>query len=137
MRLPGRTLPSSACVTLLYDDWDRDPYPTPFGPIPHDLAVRLFYLNRPACWHFNPRALSGQGVENCPLKHQHDSSSAQIIIGRERDLQALDKLGHVEVLARSYPGRWDRTYLLARVQPRAALTVGSAMQSTLGSAIRR
>ena len=31
-------------LVLLYDDWDRNPYESPFGPIPHDLAVRLFYL---------------------------------------------------------------------------------------------
>ncbi len=48
----GHSVPRSTSLVLLYDDWDRDPYPTPFGPIPHDLAVRLYYLNRPACWHF-------------------------------------------------------------------------------------
>ena len=37
-------IPSNMPVTLLYDDWDRKPYETPFGLIPHDLAVRLFYL---------------------------------------------------------------------------------------------
>jgi len=32
-------------------------------------------------------------------------------------LPALKELGQVEVLSRSSAVRWDRTYLLARVQP--------------------
>ena len=47
----ARQLPPHAPLVLLYDDWDRNPYESPFGAIPHDLAVRLFYLNRPASWH--------------------------------------------------------------------------------------
>ena len=35
-------------LALLYDDWDRAPYPTPFGPVPHDLAVRLHLAERAA-----------------------------------------------------------------------------------------
>src|SRR5262249_51305047 len=44
----ARLLPPGAPVTFLYDDWDRNPYESPFGAFPHDLAVRLFYLRRPA-----------------------------------------------------------------------------------------
>ena len=40
----GRRIPSTMPVSFLYDDWDRLPYEGPFGSIPHDLAVRLFYL---------------------------------------------------------------------------------------------
>ena len=47
----GRSVPRTMPLALLYDDWDRLPYENPFGPFPHDLAVRLFYLGRPACWH--------------------------------------------------------------------------------------
>ena len=47
-------------LALLYDDWDRLPYPTPFGPVPHDLGVRLFYLDRPACWRFGVDELAEQ-----------------------------------------------------------------------------
>ena len=47
----GRGLPAATSLTFLYDDWDRLPYECPFGSFPHDLAVRLFYLGRPACWH--------------------------------------------------------------------------------------
>ena len=54
----GRRCPSSISLALLYDDWDRNPYDSPFGLIPHDLAVRLFYLNRPACWHIGTDSLS-------------------------------------------------------------------------------
>ena len=43
--------PATMPLTFLYDDWDRLPYECPFGSFPHDLAVRLFYLGRPACWH--------------------------------------------------------------------------------------
>ncbi len=48
-------LPFDAPLTLLYDDWDRNPYESPFGSFPHDLAVRFFYLGRTACWHFRHR----------------------------------------------------------------------------------
>jgi hypothetical protein len=40
-----------------------------------------------------------------------------MIIGRDRDLPMLEALGQVEVLSRGPAIRWDRTYLLARVQP--------------------
>ena len=133
----GRTLPPTASLILLYDDWDRDAYPTPFGPIPHDLAVRLYYLNRPACWHFDARALADHGMEKCPLRNLHDPSASMMIIGRDRDLPVLGELGQVEVLSRSSAVRWDRTYLLARVQPGAATATGAAMQSSLVSPFRR
>ena len=48
---PATKSPPVCALTLLYDDWDRNPYESPFGLIPHDLAVRLFYLGRSACWH--------------------------------------------------------------------------------------
>ena len=35
----GRRIPADMALTLLYDDWDRNPYESPFGRIPHDLAV--------------------------------------------------------------------------------------------------
>ena len=54
----GRQVPASMPLTLLYDDWDRNPYESPFGLIPHDLAVRLFYLGRSACWHIGPGSLA-------------------------------------------------------------------------------
>ena len=133
----GRALPPTASLILLYDDWDRDAYPTPFGPIPHDLAVRLYYLNRPACWHFDARALADHEAGKCPLRHLHDSPESMMIIGRDRDLPALKKLGQVEVLSRSSAVRWDRTYVLARVQAGAETTTSTAMQSSLVTPIRR
>ena len=53
----GRRLSSDVPLTFLYDDWDRNPYESSFGPIPHDVAVRLFYLGRLACWHIKPESL--------------------------------------------------------------------------------
>ena len=61
----GRQIPADMTLTLLYDDWDRNPYESPFGRIPHDLAVRLFYLRRSACWHTEPGSL---------LAHEHIAS---------------------------------------------------------------
>src|SRR5262249_26260260 len=55
----GRALPTSTAFTFLYDNWDRLPYECPFGEFPHDLAVRLFYLGRPACWHQGAASLGG------------------------------------------------------------------------------
>jgi 4-amino-4-deoxy-L-arabinose transferase-like glycosyltransferase len=105
----GRRLPPGEPTAFLYDDWDRNPYPTPFGPIPHDLAVRLYYLNRPACWHFDPKSLAD--CRRC------SSSRGFAVIGRERDRPALERLGRVEVLADGPPVRFDRTYLLMRISP--------------------
>jgi hypothetical protein len=107
----GRQLAPGEPVTFLYDDWDRKPYPTPFGPIPHDLAVRLYYLNRPACWHFEPGS-----ILECGQAHT-GSFSGFAVIGRERDRPGLERLGRVEVLADGPPVRFDRTYLLMRIQP--------------------
>jgi 4-amino-4-deoxy-L-arabinose transferase-like glycosyltransferase len=113
----GRQLPSGQPIVLLYDDWDRDPYPTPFGPIPHDLAIRLYYLNRPACWHFKPEELADHRSGRCPQSTLRGSDDSLVIIGRERDLPALEHLGRAEVLAQGPSIRWDRTYLLARFWP--------------------
>jgi hypothetical protein len=133
----GRTLPPAESLVLLYNDWDRDPYPTPFGPIPHDLAVRLYYLNRPVCWHFDAQALADHGIGKCPQRSLRDAPASMVVIGRDRDLPALEELGQVEVLSRSSAARWDRTYLLARVQPGADTAPDAAMQSSLVSPIRQ
>ncbi len=114
----GRQLPADEPLVLLYDDWDRDPYPTPFGPIPHDLAVRLYYLNRPACWHFRTAQLEAHLEGRCEQGTQGESNDAVLVIGRQRDVPDLERLGAVEVLAQGPSVRWDRTYLLARVRPR-------------------
>jgi len=107
----GRSLGADEPLALLYDDWDRDPYPTPFGPVPHDLAVRLFYLDRPAAWRANPAALASQPVAR--------AGSPFGVIARERDLPDLLQLGRIEALARGPSTRWDRTFALYRVRPGA------------------
>ena len=61
----GRTLPATTSLTFLYDDWDRLPYEGPFGSFPHDLAVRLFYLGRPACWHWGAQSLADHDHAEC------------------------------------------------------------------------
>ena len=87
----GHCLRPDEPLALLYDDWDRLPYPTPFGPIPHDLGVRLFYLRRPACWRFGVDALAEQPPAS-------DRATAFAVIGRDRDVPALQRLGRVETL---------------------------------------
>jgi hypothetical protein len=115
----GRRVPAGEPVALLYDDWDRLPYPTPFGPFPHDLAVRLYYLNRPACWR--------QGVEALAEHPPTPSPSSFAVIGRDRDLPDLRRLGPVETLARGPRLRADaskvddRTFTLFRIRPARSL----------------
>jgi 4-amino-4-deoxy-L-arabinose transferase-like glycosyltransferase len=113
----AREVPPGEPLTLLYDDWDREPYPTPFGPIPHDLAVRLYYLNRPACWHFDTINLTSHGTVCCPQVGADRSPTSLAVISRRRDLPKLKELGYVEVVCECLETRWDRTYLLARVWP--------------------
>jgi 4-amino-4-deoxy-L-arabinose transferase-like glycosyltransferase len=107
----ARLLRPGEPLALLYNvpDWDRKPYPSPFGPVPHDLAVRLYYLDRPACWRFGAGELAAQP----PAPGARDFA----VIGRDADLPALRQLGRVETLARGPHVRRDRTYLLLRVTP--------------------
>ncbi|MFO0891984.1 MAG: phospholipid carrier-dependent glycosyltransferase [Isosphaeraceae bacterium] len=113
----GEQVPVNEPVLLLYDDWDRDPYPTPFGPIPHDAGVRLFYLNRPACWHFDVASILADEAGRCHGPATSGHGASLVILGRPRDLPALEAAGRVEVLRQGPPVRWDRTYLLARFWP--------------------
>jgi 4-amino-4-deoxy-L-arabinose transferase-like glycosyltransferase len=112
----GRALPSAEPLALLYDDWDRKPYPNPFGPVPHDLAVRLYYLNRPACWRESPEALAEHPPASWPF--------AFAVIGRDRDLPALRRLGEIETLARGPTARSDRAFALYRVTPQRPSLAG-------------
>ena len=73
----GQLVPLDEPIVFLYDDWDRRPYPTPFGPMPYDLAARLFYLRRPGTWCESPDALASK-LTKLPQSFA--------IIGRERDL---------------------------------------------------
>jgi 4-amino-4-deoxy-L-arabinose transferase-like glycosyltransferase len=118
-----RRLSAGVPLTLLYDDWDRNPYESPFGRIPHDLAVRLFYLGRTACWHMGSDSLSAcdhHGANTSFSRSQVvveqsppcPSRSVFCVIGRDRDLPVLEQLGYVEVLARGPNVRFDRTYSL-------------------------
>jgi 4-amino-4-deoxy-L-arabinose transferase-like glycosyltransferase len=124
----GRRIPPAMSIAFLYDDWDRLPYEGPFGSIPHDLAVRLFYLARPACWHSGAESLLAHdqcagGCSQHPSTPGHGTGtpgaidSTFAVIGRGRDLPALEQLGQVEIIARGPSVRADRTYALFRVTP--------------------
>jgi hypothetical protein len=126
----GRQVPDDIPLTLVYDDWDRNPYESSFGPIPHDLAVRLFYLGRSACWHIEPGSLlahnHGSGkfssVASPLVADQSPAYGRQgplAVIGRDRDLPILQQLGHIEVIAEGPSMRRDRTYTLFRVTSRS------------------
>jgi len=103
----GRTLDPSDPLAFLYEDWDRKPYYTPFGPVPHDWAVRLYYLGRPACWR--------QGVDD--LAARPPSSGPYALLARDRDRPALSRLGRVEALRQFPSTRFDRAFTLFRVTP--------------------
>jgi 4-amino-4-deoxy-L-arabinose transferase-like glycosyltransferase len=118
-----RRLSAGVPLTLLYDDWDRNPYESPFGRIPHDLAVRLFYLGRLACWHMGPDSLSACDHRGANASFNGSqmvggqsptspSGSAFCVIGRDRDRPMLEQLGSVQVLVRGPNVRFDRTYSL-------------------------
>ncbi len=119
-------IPADMVLTLLYDDWDRNPYESPFGQIPHDLAVRLFYLRRSACWHRDTRSLGAHDHVNdgsSPIACHFlpgeslgvDQYKAIAVIGRDRDVPVLEQFGEVEVMARGPNLRHDRTFTVFRV----------------------
>ncbi len=95
-------------VVFLYDEWDRLPYPSPLGSIPHDLAARLYYLGRAADWR--------RGVIDLAL-HGLRRGQPCVVIGRDRDQVNLERLGLVEILARGPTTRWDRSFTAFRVVP--------------------
>jgi len=103
----GRAIDGSTPLAFLYEDWDRKPYPTPFGPVPHDWAVRLYYLRRPASWR--------QGVDD--LAARPPGPGVYALFGRDRDLPALRRIGRVEALIRGPADRFDRTFTLFRITP--------------------
>ena len=107
----ARRLNPGEPVALLYQvpEWDRAPYDTPFGPVPHDWAVRLYYLDRHAPCRFGLDALAKEPVA--------PAASPFAVIGRASDLDDLRAFGRVETLARGPDLRSDRRYRLYRVTP--------------------
>jgi hypothetical protein len=142
--LAGRQIGPGVPLELLYDDWDRNAYDSAFGLIPHDLAVRLFYLRRTACWHNGASSLAAhvgalgvKGFWQCEpgaRKERAGGTARSVsgaagggmvqgrsfafgVIGRDRDVADLGRLGCVEVVARGPSLRYDRTFTLFRVTP--------------------
>ena len=116
-------------VALFYDDWDRSPYITPFGPVPHDLAVRLFYLGRPVCWHIGATLgwPDGHGLGECLTQASELAGRCLpmtapdiglAIIGRDRDLPVLRQYGDVKVIFFGPNVRQDRTFALFQLTPK-------------------
>jgi 4-amino-4-deoxy-L-arabinose transferase-like glycosyltransferase len=134
-------VPIDMRLALFYDDWDRKPYSTPFGSIPHDLAVRLFYLGRSACWHTTPTLgwptghLPGRCSASCLGVVDQGlmvavQGNAFAVIARDRDLPILEQFGRVQVICRGPDMRRDRTYSLFQITPTAGanyLTRGSGI----------
>jgi hypothetical protein len=142
----ARLVPPGEPLTLLYDDWDRNPYESPFGAFPHDLAVRLFYLRRPAAWCLAAGIGDrGSGIgEDSPFalpnpeprspQRAEGERSPSYVIGRDRDRPALERLGRVEALARGPAVRFDRTYMLFRItSDRPDRATGDSSASVAGN----
>ncbi len=105
----GQSLDPSYPLVCLYEDWDRKPYPTPFGPVPHDWAIRLFSFERTATWR--------QGVANLVDHPPAPPGQPYALLGRDRDREALAALGQVEVISHGPAVRFDRTFTLFRITP--------------------
>jgi 4-amino-4-deoxy-L-arabinose transferase-like glycosyltransferase len=102
----GRLVPAGQPILLVADDWDRAPYPTPFGPVPADLAIRLFSLARPPGSVTWLRLDSGDRLPSPALTW---------LIARERDVAGLEShLGPLTIVDRGPTGRWDRVFVLLR-----------------------
>jgi 4-amino-4-deoxy-L-arabinose transferase-like glycosyltransferase len=112
----GRELDPSTPLVVLYEDWDRKPYPSPFGPTPHDWAVRLYYLARPASWR--------QGVDDLAARPPTPDSAPYALLARERDVPSLRKLGRVETLRQGPADRFDREFTLFRITPAVGIDPG-------------
>ena len=113
----SKQIPPTEPLVLLYDlerdgGWDKAPYPSPFGPVPADLAARLFALNRPASWR--------RGIDD--LRTHPPQSKTFAVIGREHDRAGLSRMGHVEVTAEGPSRRWDRAFVLYRVVEDRSIT---------------
>jgi 4-amino-4-deoxy-L-arabinose transferase-like glycosyltransferase len=115
----ARRLRPGEPVALMYHvpEWDRNPYESPFGPFPHDWAVRLYYLEHPAPCRFS--------LDDLALSPIAPAESSFAVLGRESDRDGLSRFGRVETLAEGPAVRSDRTYRLFRVTP-AASAIASA-----------
>ena len=88
----GRTLGPNLPLVFLYEDWDRKPYPTPFGPVPHDWAVRLYYLGRPASWRQGVGDLAARSRQLRAMQEFLDEAVPLLRSGK--DIEAFGDLLH-------------------------------------------
>ncbi len=109
----GRRIGPREPVLLVYDapnraeKWDKVSYPTPWGDIPSDLAVRLFYLgDRPVRWTFGR-------ADKITLPNDLTT----IVIARPRDEARLARLGRSERILAGPRKRPDRVFVAYRITP--------------------
>jgi 4-amino-4-deoxy-L-arabinose transferase-like glycosyltransferase len=121
-------IPPSTPLFLLYDAparpdrWDRAPYTTPFGPVPPDLAARLFYLARPA--------IACDGISDLANRLARTPHKTIALITRPRDLPALETLGALFPLAHGPTARPDRAFVLAGLERRRYSSSGRSLATT-------
>ncbi len=115
-REASRAIATDEPAALLYDDWDRLPYYTPFGPVPHDLGLRLFYIKHRLQVRF--------GVASLAAASLGDVSKPYPLVAREHDLPELRRLGRVERVATGASARFDRAFVLFRFAPDPARVAG-------------
>jgi len=116
-----RQHPYGTHLVLLYDEWDRLPYPSPLGNVPHDLAVRIFYLGRMVEWRRGVMDLAVHlpGAKMAACAGARMRAQPFLIIGRKRDWVELRRIGRVELLRQGPSARWDRDFGLVCFYPRS------------------
>ena len=78
---------------------------------------RLYYLERSASWYCDLEELTNHLRLRSPEDETSVPRPPAFVIGRDRDLPALQALGRVGVSGRSEGTRWDRKYILMRIWP--------------------
>jgi hypothetical protein len=105
----GRVLNPAEALVLLYDPEDHF-YPAVGESLPHDLGVRLFYLERPA--------LVRVGVSSLDQKAPTSAGCVYSVIARDSEQTLLQKLGQVETVMHGPTNRADRSFALFRIHRR-------------------
>ena len=124
---------SSVPLVFIYDRpdaepaFDKAPYPTPWGGLPHDLAARLFLSGeRPVAWGCLPQVLSALP----------ESDRGWIFIARERDAPELAAHGELRLVERGPDLREDRAFVAYHLAPVQA-SRDEAASATRSRAVER